>query len=118
MGASERDSDACPVSAYEGGDDAYQIFRKMLDSGHPPGDWDQLLSVPSESSPLIQRQALKLDGGVVGSDEIGVFAAPAALLFLGDHLAQKRVADLRDVEFKRLGGIEYIGTERQVSSPL
>ena len=44
MGASERDSDACPVSAYEGGDDAYRVFRKMLDSGHPPGDWDQLLS--------------------------------------------------------------------------
>jgi toxin YhaV len=30
--------------AYESGDDAYRVFRKMLDSGHPPGDWDQLLS--------------------------------------------------------------------------
>lgn len=35
--------------AYEGRDDAYRVFRKMLDSGHPPDDWDQLLgeSVPT-----------------------------------------------------------------------
>jgi len=30
--------------AYESGDDAYRVFRKMLDSGHPPGEWGQLLS--------------------------------------------------------------------------
>lgn len=30
--------------AYESPDDAYQVFRKMLDSGHPPGDWDELLA--------------------------------------------------------------------------
>ena len=30
--------------AFESGDDAYRVFRKMLDSGHPPDDWDQLLS--------------------------------------------------------------------------
>ena len=30
--------------AYESGDDAYRVFRKMLESGHPPDDWDQLLS--------------------------------------------------------------------------
>jgi toxin YhaV len=30
--------------AYESADDAYRVFRKMLDSGHPPGDWDQLLA--------------------------------------------------------------------------
>jgi toxin YhaV len=23
--------------------DAYRVFRKMLDSGHPPDDWSQLL---------------------------------------------------------------------------
>jgi len=35
--------------AYESSDDAYRVFRKMLDSGHPPDDWDQLLgeSVPT-----------------------------------------------------------------------
>lgn len=30
--------------AYESPDDAYRVFRKMLDSGHPPGDWDELLA--------------------------------------------------------------------------
>ena len=30
--------------AYERSDDAYRVFRKMLESGHPPDDWDQLLS--------------------------------------------------------------------------
>ncbi|MFZ9430220.1 MAG: type II toxin-antitoxin system YhaV family toxin [Burkholderiaceae bacterium] len=29
---------------YESSDDAYRVFRKMLESGHPPDDWDQLLS--------------------------------------------------------------------------
>ncbi|MFJ3075833.1 type II toxin-antitoxin system YhaV family toxin [Pseudomonas sp. NPDC087029] len=29
--------------AYESSDDAYQVFQKMLLSGHPPDDWDQLL---------------------------------------------------------------------------
>lgn len=30
--------------AYEGGNDAYLVFRKMLESGHPPDDWAQLLA--------------------------------------------------------------------------
>jgi toxin YhaV len=29
--------------AFESGDDAYRVFRKMLESGHPPDDWEQLL---------------------------------------------------------------------------
>ena len=29
--------------AFEISDDAYRVFRKMLESGHPPDDWDQLL---------------------------------------------------------------------------
>jgi toxin YhaV len=29
--------------AYESSDDACRVFRKMLKSGHPPDDWDQLL---------------------------------------------------------------------------
>jgi pentatricopeptide repeat protein len=32
------------LRAYESGDDAYRVFRKMLESGHPPGNWDQLLA--------------------------------------------------------------------------
>ena len=30
--------------AFESGDDAYRVFRKMLENGNPPGDWNQLLS--------------------------------------------------------------------------
>jgi toxin YhaV len=29
--------------AYDSSDDAYCVFRKMLESGHPPDDWDALL---------------------------------------------------------------------------
>lgn len=29
--------------AYESDDDAYRVFRKMLTSGRPPDDWQQLL---------------------------------------------------------------------------
>lgn len=30
--------------AYQSSDDAYRVFRKMLESGHPPEDWDGLLA--------------------------------------------------------------------------
>lgn len=30
--------------AYESSDDAYRVFRRMLESGHPPDDWGQLLA--------------------------------------------------------------------------
>lgn len=36
------DEDTRP--AYESNEDAYRVFRKMLESGHPPDDWDRLLS--------------------------------------------------------------------------
>lgn len=29
--------------AYESRDDAYRTFRRMIESGNPPGDWDALL---------------------------------------------------------------------------
>lgn len=44
--------DAHTKRVYESGDDAYRVFRKMLESGHPPGDWTQLLA--ECRSPLIQ----------------------------------------------------------------
>ena len=28
---------------YESSEDAYRVFRKMLESGHPPDDWSQLI---------------------------------------------------------------------------
>ncbi|RJG00210.1 type II toxin-antitoxin system YhaV family toxin [Noviherbaspirillum sedimenti] len=30
--------------AYESSDDAYRVFRRMLESGHPPDEWDRLLA--------------------------------------------------------------------------
>jgi len=38
----------CPVfgehySAYGSDTDAYHVFRKMLDDGNPPDDWNDLL---------------------------------------------------------------------------
>jgi toxin YhaV len=30
--------------AYESGHDAYRVFRTMLESGHPPDDWNRLLA--------------------------------------------------------------------------
>ena len=43
--------------AYAGGDDAYRVFRKMLDSGHPPGDWNQLLVEARAESDRLNRLA-------------------------------------------------------------
>lgn len=36
--------------AYESGDDAYRVFRKMLDAGRPPDTWDQLLSESKQAT--------------------------------------------------------------------
>ena len=41
--------------AYESGDDAYRVFRKMLDSGHPPGDWGPLLSQARATSARLRK---------------------------------------------------------------
>lgn len=37
-------NDEATKRAYQSSDDAYRAFRKMLDSGHPPDDWIQLLA--------------------------------------------------------------------------
>ncbi len=37
-------NDERTLRAYERSDDAYRVFRKMLDSGYPPNDWLQLLA--------------------------------------------------------------------------
>lgn len=41
--------------AYESGDDAYRVFRKMLESGHPPDGWDRLLAEAQEASPRMNQ---------------------------------------------------------------
>jgi toxin YhaV len=43
--------------AYESSDDAYKVFRKMLERGHPPDDWDQLLAQAQTDRDQLQRIA-------------------------------------------------------------
>ncbi|MBS0313351.1 MAG: type II toxin-antitoxin system YhaV family toxin [Proteobacteria bacterium] len=43
--------------AYESGDDAYRVFRKMLGSGHPPDDWNELLAAARAEGQRLQRFA-------------------------------------------------------------
>ena len=39
--------------AYESSDDAYRVFRKMLESGHPPDDWAQLSAEARSAAPRL-----------------------------------------------------------------
>ena len=41
--------------AYDSGDDAYRVFRKMIDKGHPPDDWDMLLKEARAASKRLSR---------------------------------------------------------------
>ena len=41
--------------AYESSDDAYRTFRKMLESGHPPDGWNQLLSEARAAARRLQQ---------------------------------------------------------------
>ncbi|MDZ4293046.1 MAG: type II toxin-antitoxin system YhaV family toxin [Hydrogenophaga sp.] len=43
--------------AYESNDDAYRVFRKMLESGHPPDDWNQLLAEARTEGDRLRRIA-------------------------------------------------------------
>ena len=40
---------------YESSEDAYRVFRKMLELGHPPDDWSELLAEARDGSLLLQR---------------------------------------------------------------
>ena len=41
--------------AFESGDDAYRVFRKMLETGHPPDNWQQLLAQARDASVRLQK---------------------------------------------------------------
>ena len=41
--------------AYESSDDAYRVFRRMLESGRPPDDWNQLLSEARAAAQHLQQ---------------------------------------------------------------
>lgn len=57
--------------AYESRDDAYRVFRKMLDSGHPPDDWEHKPPDPSRQHRLVAPQLLGPVHGLVGGLEQG-----------------------------------------------
>jgi toxin YhaV len=44
--------------AYGSSDDAYRVFRKMLEGGHPPDDWNQLLAKAQAEGQRLQRFAV------------------------------------------------------------
>ena len=48
-------NDEATKRAYESADDAYRVFRKMLESGHPPDDWDRLLAQAREESGRLRQ---------------------------------------------------------------
>lgn len=43
--------------AYDSADDAYRVFRRMLDNGRPPSDWAQLLAEASAERERFGRLA-------------------------------------------------------------
>ncbi|WP_031404739.1 type II toxin-antitoxin system YhaV family toxin [Thiomonas sp. FB-Cd] len=43
--------------AYESSDDAYRVFRKMLESGRPPDGWSQLLAEAHAEGQRLRRFA-------------------------------------------------------------
>lgn len=50
-------NDADTKRAYESSDDAYRVFRKTLESGHPPDDWESLLAEAHAASEELQTHA-------------------------------------------------------------
>ena len=47
--------------AYESQDGAYHVFRRMLENGHPPDDWSQLLAEAHAEGLRLQQFATGLD---------------------------------------------------------
>ncbi len=58
-------NDADTKRAYESSDDAYRVFRKMLDSGRPPDDWSQLLAEAQSATDRLKAATATVTG--VGS---------------------------------------------------
>ena len=48
-------SDTGTKRAYDSGDDAYRVFARMLDRGHPPEDWDTLVQEAIADSDRLNR---------------------------------------------------------------
>ena len=50
-------NDEDTLRAYESDDDAYRVFRRMLEGGCPPDDWDALLAEARAEGMRLQRLA-------------------------------------------------------------
>lgn len=50
-------NDADTKRAFESSDDAYRVFRKMLESGRPPDDWSTLLAEARAEGERLRRFA-------------------------------------------------------------
>jgi toxin YhaV len=48
-------NDEGSLRAYDSSNDAYRVFRKMLEGGHPPDDWAQLLAEAKREATRLQR---------------------------------------------------------------
>ncbi|MCC7152862.1 MAG: type II toxin-antitoxin system YhaV family toxin [Rubrivivax sp.] len=53
------------LRACESSDDAYRVFRKMLNDGHPPDDWKQLLAEAQAEQQRLQELAGSTPGAAV-----------------------------------------------------
>jgi toxin YhaV len=56
-------NDEATKRAYESRDDAYRVFRAMLESGHPPDDWQQLVAEAQGHGQRLQQVAIRLTSG-------------------------------------------------------
>lgn len=52
-------NDESTKRAYESSNDAYRVFRRLLESGSPPGDWDQLLAQAQLESHRVQELSVR-----------------------------------------------------------
>lgn len=50
-------NDEATKRAFDHSDDAYRVFRKMLESGQPPDDWSQLLTEARAKGQRLQQFA-------------------------------------------------------------
>jgi len=46
--------------AYDRGDDAYRVFRRMLETGHPPSDWAALLTEAKKENMRLQKSVRRV----------------------------------------------------------
>jgi toxin YhaV len=58
--------------AYESADDTYRVFRRTLDSGHPPTDWDRLIGEARTQGKRLAQAASRLSAPSSAEPPFGV----------------------------------------------